>query len=144
VAGEFYEDDKPYRNQVKDLGLEGEIVFFDRFINDDEVRYFFSPAELVIQPYKSATQSGVTQIAYHFGKPMLVTDVGGLSEIVPHGKCGYVVSPDPDAIADSIVDFLDYKRKVQFEKGVNEEKTKFTWDKLTASIEQIYKEITLK
>ncbi len=140
VAGEFYEDEKPYMDKVNKMNLQDEIIFFSRFINDDEVRYFFSPAELVIQPYKSATQSGVTQIAYHFGKPMLVTDVGGLSEIVPHGKCGYVVKPDPASIANAIIDYFENNRKEQFTRGVKEEKTKFTWDKLTSSILNVYKD----
>jgi D-inositol-3-phosphate glycosyltransferase len=142
VAGEFYEDAKPYKDKVNELNLDKEIIFFDRFIIDDEVKYFFSPVDLVIQPYRSATQSGVTQIAYHFGKPMLVTDVGGLSEIVPDGKCGYVVKPDPMAIADAILDYYTKNRKECFVAGVLEEKAKFTWDKLTAAIMQIYNEIT--
>ena len=82
VAGEFYENAAPYMKLVKESGLENDIIFYDRFIADKEVGLFFSAADLVVQPYKSATQSGVTQIAYHFDKPMLVTDVGGLKEIV--------------------------------------------------------------
>ena len=94
IAGEFYEDDTPYRELIKKYNLENEVLLFDRFIKDDEVSLFFSVADLVVQPYKTATQSGVTQIAFHFEKPMLVTDVGGLREIVPAGKCGYVVKPE--------------------------------------------------
>ena len=78
VAGEFYENEAHYRNLVKESGLEKDIIFYDHFISDADVRLFFSAADLVVQPYKSATQSGVTQIAFHFDKPMLVTDVGGL------------------------------------------------------------------
>ena len=84
-----------YRHLIKRIRLENDIIFYDHFIKDEEVALFFSAADLVVQPYKSATQSGVTQIAFHFEKPMLVTDVGGLKEIVPHGKCGYVVKPEP-------------------------------------------------
>ena len=98
IAGEFYESDLPYRNLIRDLGLEDNVILFDRFIREDEVALFFSAADLVVQPYRSATQSGVTQIAYHFGNPMLVTDVGGLSEIVADGKCGYVVKPEPEDV----------------------------------------------
>ena len=141
VAGEFYESDIPYKEQVKNYRLEEEVIFFDRFIREDEVTAFFSAADLVVQPYRSATQSGVTQIAYHFEKPMIVTDVGGLSEIVSDGKCGYVVKPEPKYIADAIEDFFVNNRKDFFVKGVKEEKAKFTWDKLTEAIGKIYDEI---
>lgn len=138
VAGEFYEDDTPYKSLVKKAGLENDVIFYDHFIKDNEVNLFFSLADLVVQPYKSATQSGVTQIAYFFEKPMLVTDVGGLREIVPDGKCGYVVKPEPSAIADAIVDFFENNRKEFFTEGVKIEKEKFSWDKMTAAIMEVY------
>ena len=106
----------------------------NRFIKDEEVSLLFSVADLVVQPYKSATQSGVTQVAFHFEKPMLVTDVGGLKEIVPHGRCGYVVSPDPSSIADAMNDFFSNNRKDEFARCVREEKQKFSWDKMTRTI----------
>ena len=141
VAGEFYESDVPYKEQVRKQGLGNEVIFYDRFIREDEVSLFFSASDLVVQPYKSATQSGVTQIAYHFEKPMLVTDVGGLSEIVSDGKCGYVVNPEPESVANAIEDFFVNNRKDLFVRGVKEEKAKFTWEKLTESIRRIYNEI---
>jgi D-inositol-3-phosphate glycosyltransferase len=141
VAGEFYESDIPYKEQITRHGLGEKVILYNRFIREDEVAAFFSVADLVVQPYRSATQSGVTQIAYHFDKPMLVTDVGGLGEIVPDGKCGYVVKPDPQAIADAIEDFYINNRKESFIKGVKEEKAKFTWDKLSKAIMRIYNEI---
>jgi len=142
VAGEFYEDDKPYRDLIRSLDIESEIIFFDHFIKDSEVSLFFGAADLVIQPYKSATQSGVTQIAYYFDKPMLVTDVGGLKEIVPDGRCGYVVKPQPEKIAESIIDFYDNNRKSFFTEGVKLEKDRFSWDKMTASIMEVYRLIS--
>jgi len=141
VAGEFYENDLPYRELINRTGIENDVILFDRFIKEDEVALFFSAADLIVQPYRNATQSGVTQIAFHFEKPMLVTDVGGLSEIVPDGKCGYVVKPEPEFIAEAITDFFDNQRNIQFAEGVKQEKTKFTWDKLTASIKVIYDKI---
>jgi D-inositol-3-phosphate glycosyltransferase len=140
VAGEFYEDDKPYRELVSINKLENDILFFDHFIKDDEVPMYFGSADLVVQPYKSATQSGVTQIAYHYGKPMLVTDVGGLKEIVPHGKCGYVVKPEVGEIADAISDFFENDRMEAFSRCVEEEKKRFSWERLTGTILECYKE----
>jgi len=138
VAGEFYEDSSPYKMLVEKYHLENDIIFFDHFIKDNEVPLFFSVADLVVQPYKSATQSGVTQIAYHYEKPMVVTEVGGLREIVPHGKCGYVVPPEPKAIAESILDFFENSRSKQFTDGVRNEKEKFSWDKMTESIIEVF------
>jgi len=140
VAGEFYEDAAPYLLQVKKHHLDDDIIFYDRFIKEEEVSLFFSACDLVVQPYRSATQSGVTQIAYHFEKPMVVTDVGGLSEIVPHSRCGYVVAPEPETIAGSINDFFSSGRKTSLVAGVREEKAKFTWDKLTEAIMKVYYE----
>ncbi len=141
VAGEFYEDDTPYRDIIKKYGLENDIIIFDRFIKDDEVYLFFSAADLVVQPYRSATQSGVTQIAFHFDKPMIVTDVGGLREIIPDGRCGYVVKPEASAITEAILDFFNNNRKEDFTEGVRKEKVKFSWDKMTEAILELYGEI---
>ena len=140
VAGEFYEDDLPYKALVKKYNLENDVIFFDRFIDDDEVSLFFSIADLVVLPYKNATQSGVTQIAYHFEKPMLVTDVGGLSEIVADGKCGYVVKPEAGFVSEAITDFFDNNRSEKFIIGIKEEKKKYAWDKLTATIKEVLNE----
>jgi glycosyltransferase involved in cell wall biosynthesis len=142
IAGEFYEDSKPYKDMVERYKIADDVILFERFINDDEVRDFFSAADLVVQPYKNATQSGVTQIAYHFEKPMLVTDVGGLREIVPDRLCGYVVNPDPKEIADSIVDYFDNKRKDLFTRNIIGEKKKFLWSRMTATITEVYNSIS--
>jgi glycosyltransferase involved in cell wall biosynthesis len=144
VAGEFYEDDSRYRQIVAGKKLEGDVIFFNRFIPDEEVPLFFGVSDLVVQPYKSATQSGVTQIAYHYEKPMVVTDVGGLKEIVPDGKCGYVVKPDPAEIADAIADFFGNYRYNDFVLGKRDEKKKFTWDRMTSAINDLYKSINRK
>ncbi len=141
IAGEFYESSVPYKTIIDKNDLGNDVILFDRFIKEDEVAAFFSAADLIVQPYRSATQSGVTQIAYHFEKPMLVTDVGGLSEIVANGKCGYVVKPEAKAVADAINDYFTNNRQEQFKKGVKEEKAKFAWEKLTTSILEIYKTI---
>ncbi len=138
VAGEFYESDSTYKAIIKKHSLENDVIIYDRFIKNEEIPSVFSLADLVVQPYRSATQSGVTQIAFHFEKPLLVTDTGGLKEIVTDGKCGYVVNPDPGSIADAIVDFFENKRKTQFVKGVAEEKEKFTWNRMTDSITEVF------
>jgi len=140
IAGEFYEDKQPYLQIIKDSQIENNVILIDEFIPDDEVSNYFCAADMVVQPYKHATQSGVTQIAYHFNKPMLVTNVGGLAEMIPHEKVGYVTESNEEAVANSIVDFYENNRGVEFLKGVQIEKQKYTWDKMVETINNLYKE----
>lgn len=139
VAGEFYGDPKPYMDQIDRLGIQDRVVLKTDFIPDSQVNRYFSAADIVAQPYKSATQSGVTQIAFHFEKPMLVTNVGGLPEIVPDGKIGYVVEPDSRSIADALVLYFKEEKEASFTEGVKEEKKKYAWTEMTKAIEQVMK-----
>lgn len=134
VAGEFYNNAEQYEDLERDLGLQGRIIWHREFVPDEEVRYFFSAADLIAQPYKSATQSGVTQIAYHFERPMLVTNVGGLAEIVPNGKVGYVAEPKVDAIADALVDWATSNKEEFFAQGLKDEKRKYAWSEMTQAV----------
>lgn len=134
VAGEFYSKPDKYFELEKELGLEGLVIWKNEFVPSDEVRYCFGAADIIAQPYKTATQSGVSQIAYHFEKPMLVTKVGGLAEIVPHGKAGYAVEPQPAQIADALVDFFENNRQEEFKKGVLEQKNKYSWSNMTQAV----------
>ena len=139
VAGEFYTNSKPYLDIINERGLGDIVVMSNDFIPDGEVYKYFSACDLVVQPYKSATQSGVTQIAYHFNKPMVITDVGGLGEFVPHGEVGYVVKPDNKAVADAIVSFYDENREAFFISNIKSIKDRYSWkyflDNLKALVE---------
>ena len=137
VAGEFYENPQPYLELIIELGLEGKVELRTTFIPDKEVKNFFSVADIVAQPYRSATQSGVSQIAYHFEKPMLVTNVGGLGASVPHGKVGYVVDVEVDEIADALVDFYTNHRSEEMIDNIKMEKQKFAWSKMTDAINSL-------
>jgi len=138
VAGEYYEDAAYYNDKIKEYGIGEKVVLRTDYIPSDMVKYYFCAADMIVQPYRSATQSGVTQIAYHFEKPMLVTDVGGLSEIVPDGKVGYVVQPNAPAIATAINDFYDNSREVPFTTNLKEEKKRFQWESFAGAIEGLY------
>ena len=127
VAGEYYEDAKPYTDLIEKHHLGDAVILHTHFIPSEEVKYYFCASDLVVQPYRSATQSGVTQIAYHFEKPMLVTNVGGLAEIVPDHKAGYVTDTEPMAIADALADYFENKREENFTACVREEKKRFYW-----------------
>ena len=138
VAGEFYDDESPYLEKMKALGLQDKVIVVNQFVPDDKVKDYFNACDIVVQPYKSATQSGVTQVAYHFEKPMLVTNVGGLEEIVPNGMVGYAVEPNPQGIADALVDFFSNQRMPDFEVHIVEEKKKYSWARMTETIMSVY------
>jgi len=136
IAGEFYEDRKPYDEQIKQLGIEDQLILHTDFIPDSEVKYYLCAADMVVQPYRSATQSGVTPLAYHFEVPMVVTNVGGLPDLVPDNKVGLVAEPNAEALAEKIIEY--------FEKGENyfipqliEEKKKFSWSNMTRTIQEL-------
>jgi glycosyltransferase involved in cell wall biosynthesis len=133
IAGEFYEDKKRYDDLISDLHLQDQLILRTDFISDSEVKYYLSAADFVIQPYRDATQSGVTPLAYHFEKPMLVTNVGGLPDMVPHNKAGIVTEPEPSAIAQGILD-LYAKGESHFISGLQEEKKKYSWQLLVQKI----------
>jgi len=141
VAGEFYEDEAEYLDLIKQHQLENQVIFTKSFIPNNEVANYFCAADLIVQPYKNATQSGVTQIAYHFNKPILVTDVGGLKEMVPNQLVGYVTQPNSKEVGDAIVDFYENNREDEFIKGIEKEKRKYSWSIITAKVLELYQKI---
>jgi glycosyltransferase involved in cell wall biosynthesis len=139
VAGEFYCDPKPYLEIINRHHLQDQVIMSNDFIPDSKVLNYFCAADLVVQPYKSATQSGVTQIAYHFNKPMIITDVGGLAEFVPNEKVGYVVNPDSTAIAAAIIRFFAEGKEAEFSANAAIEKKKYSWGNMVDAIDKLFK-----
>lgn len=127
VAGEFYDDRNFYEQVIAEYKVQDHIHLFTEFIPNSEVRYYFSAADLVAQPYRDATQSGITQVAYHFEKPMVVTNVGGLAEVVPDGKVGFVAAPEPTAIADAVLRFFQPNSIPALQENILQEKRKYSW-----------------
>ncbi|MCC6690023.1 MAG: glycosyltransferase [Bacteroidia bacterium] len=141
VVGECYENFEYYITLVRQNKLDGNVVFKPDYIPSGEVKNYFCSVDMVVQPYKSASQSGVTQIAYHFEKPMLVTNVGGLAEMVPHMKVGYVVEPDSKAIADAIVHFYENNMATPFIENIKIEKKRFQWSAFVEGVSELYNKI---
>jgi glycosyltransferase involved in cell wall biosynthesis len=140
VAGEFYEEEKGYQEQIDQLGIREQLYLRTDFIPDSEVKYYLCAADAVIQPYRNATQSGVTPLAYHFEKPMVVTNVGGLPALVPDKKVGLVTEPDPAAIAGGILQFYQLGEDY-FIPHLREEKKKYSWGRMVSSITQLANDI---
>ena len=137
IAGEFYEDEDKYRAQIAQLGLSDRVIIRNEFIPDCDLRKYFGAADLIVQPYKTATQSGVTQVAFHFEKPMLVTNVGGLGEIVHDHQMGYACEPTAESIAADVLDYYQNDRQQAFTAYLQKEKTKYAWSSMTRAYTNI-------
>lgn len=133
VAGEYYANEEKYKQIINRLQVRSRLELFTHFIPDSEIGHYFNACDCVVQPYKTATQSGVTQIAYHFEKPMIVTNVGGLPEIVPHGEVGLVCEVDPRAIADAILEFYsgDINR---FAQAIKLRQREYSWETMINNV----------
>jgi glycosyltransferase involved in cell wall biosynthesis len=141
IAGEFYEDKQPYLDLIEKHGIGSQVILHGKFIANDEVKLYFSAADLVALPYRSATQSGVTQVSFHFEVPTLVTNVGGLSEIIPDKVAGYVVEPNGKAIAEGIDDYFSNNRMPAFTEGMKKEKQKYDWSIFVNEVIDLYKKL---
>lgn len=138
IAGEFYQPRADYERQIAELGLRERIHVEDRYIPNEDVPRYFAAANVVVLPYLSATQSGVSKLAYHFDKPVIITNVGGLAEEVEEGKTGYVVPPnDPAALAAAIEKVLTEKAHIDFASHVREYKKRYSWERVVEVIEKL-------
>ncbi len=143
VAGEFYDDYEEYKKLLDDLAIRDKVVMNNEFIPNAEVVRYFCASSLVVQPYRNATQSGVTQVAYHFNKPMIVSNVGALPEMVPDGIAGYVVKPDPEDIAEAIRKYFNENKEPEFIANVKVEKKKYSWDIFLKAIDTLADKIKI-
>jgi len=138
ICGEFYEGREETLNLIDELNLKNTVTVCDRFIPNEEVGLYFCSADLVVLPYTSATQSGIVKVAYHYDKPVLITNVGGLPEVVPDGKSGYVVPPrDSRALTEAVLRYYKENKEIQFTENVKIEKKKYTWDRMAEAIEEL-------
>ena len=136
VAGEFYDDKKTYLKRIDDLGISEFVIVLDEYIANEEVKFYYSAADVVALPYISATQSGIVQIAYNYDTPVVATDVGGLPEIVDHGKTGYIVpAEDPEALAEVVVSYFTEDREQEFSENIRKKKDEYSWERFAEAIE---------
>ena len=140
IAGEFYASREKYISLIEELGLEDRVVLHDRFIADEDVRYYFSAADALVLPYRTATQSGVTQIAYNFSLPMIVTRVGGLPEIVPDGRVGLVCEPTEESIAEALRELYAGEKLKTFKANFADERKRFSWAAMCDKLEEVFQQ----
>ena len=138
IVGEFYENKQPYLDLISKYNIQSQVILSDQFIPNDEVKYYFSAANIVALPYRSATQSGVTQVSFHFEVPTLVTNVGGLAEIISHNIAGYVVEPNAQAIANGLKDYFENHKEAEFTIGMKNEKKKYDWSIFVNEVIDLY------
>ena len=138
VVGEFWKDKDEYLHLIKELKLEGHVILVDEYVPNEEVGFYFRASDLVVQPYVSATGSGIIQIAFGFNKPIIATKVGSLPEVVVDGKTGYLVPPkSPHELADAIIKFFQLGNIKEFSVNVRQENYKFSWDRMVDVIEEL-------
>lgn len=141
IAGEFYASREKYIQLIKELAIEDDIILHDFFVKDEDVKYYFSAADCVVLPYKTATQSGVTQICYNFCTPVIVTNVGGLAEIVPHDRVGYVCEPSVNGVYDAITKIYEGDTISRFAEAMKDERRRFSWSAMCDKIEEVYEQV---
>lgn len=141
IAGEFYDNKQPYLDLIKNNQLQNQVILHDKFIANEDVRYYFCASNLVAQTYRNATNSGVTMVGYYYHRPMLVTNVGGLAEIVPNGKCGYVVENFPPLISEKIVEYFTAAKEAEFVQNVRAEKKKYEWGEFINVLVDLYRRV---
>lgn len=137
IVGECYEDESKYLDLIEQNGISKNVQTHFTFVPDEDVGTYFSASDVVILPYKTASQSGIVQIAYHYNTPVIVSNVGGLPEIVDEGKTGYTVNPDSDSFAEAIRSFFASQDDESFRLNIAEFKKRFSWDAMVETIEEI-------
>ena len=140
IAGEFYTSREKYLSLIEQLDLKDRVVLHDHFIADEDVRYYFSASDCLVLPYRSATQSGVTQIAYNFSLPMLITNVGGLPEIVPDGRVGLVCEPTVEGIIEGLKRVYSENVLPGLIANFPEERKRFSWAAMCDKLLEVYEQ----
>ena len=143
VVGDFWENNKEeYEQLIREAGAQEDITLVDGYLPDDEVEPYFAAADLCVLPYESATQSGVIQIAYSFGLPVIATDVGGLPEVVLDGRTGFVVPPkDEKRLAEAVIRFFEEDRAADFKEHIKEEDSRYSWDRMVEHVDALFQEV---
>ena len=141
IAGEFYDSKERYVKKIKSLNIDSSVLLHDFYIPNEDVAHYFCAADIVVQPYLSATQSGVSMVACNFNKPMILTNVGGLSEYVNDKVDGYLVDVNKAAILSALKDYYINKREKQFVAAIKTKKPSYSWKNLAGKFDSLYNKL---
>ncbi|MCX8080982.1 MAG: glycosyltransferase [Bacteroidia bacterium] len=142
VAGDFYDDRQNYEPALSMLEKEGHLVLYGRFVPDDEIHYYFCSANVCVQPYLNATNSGVSMVSYFYGLPVIATNVGGLPEIIPHGECGLLCEPNTEDLKKQITYYFEKQLEAPFRKNIETFRKNFSWDTFINKVLQFCDSVT--
>jgi len=143
IVGEYYDEPKPYREAIQRLGLQTNVTEVAEYVANEAVHLYFEAASLAVLPYNGATQSGILSIAYGFSKPVVVTNVGGLAELVDEGKTGFIVPPhDPTKLADAIIRFFKEGREAEFSANIDAKRDKIGFNNILEVFEEIRNDVS--
>lgn len=141
VVGDLKNNQDYYFDIMYEYRLKNNIIFVDEYVPNNVVSLYFSASSIVAQPYKEVNQSGILQVAYHFDKPILITNVADGGNSIPNKKVGYVINPNVTEIADALFDFFDQKRETEMVENVKIEKKKYAWSNMTNIISELYNDV---
>ena len=138
VVGEFWENKQVYLNQIVRLGIERNVIVVDRYVPNEETPLYFSAADVAVLPYTQVTQSGVVQLAFGFGVPIITTRMGGLAEVVSDGDTGLLVPPgDPAALALAVTRYFREGSRERMAQAIEQARPRFDWQNLVMLIEEM-------
>ncbi|MEZ5046265.1 MAG: glycosyltransferase [Chitinophagaceae bacterium] len=141
IVGEAYANEAKYKQLIEQFQIQQRIHYHNQFVSNEDVKYWFSAAQILALPYKEATQSGVTQIGFHFELPMLVTQVGGLPELIHHQVDGLIVQPKEEDIAQALLQFFNDDKYIKMKQAMKQSKLRFSWSHMVHTIQDLYEKV---
>lgn len=139
ILGEAYENEQKYKDLIQSSGVEANVIYRNEFVSDEDLPLYFAACDVLVLPYRSATQSGIIGIAFQMDRPVIATQVGGLGEYIEEGKTGYLVTPeDPEALGVAILKFFEGNDRVSMSANVATEKSKFSISNFCARIVEVF------
>ncbi len=135
IAGEFYDDIAIYNKLIKRKDIEDKVIIDDNFLESSKIRDYICVSDLIVQPYKKASQSGITPVAYFYDKPLVVSNIKGLKEIIINDKSGEIFDETPYNLAISLKNCINPENNRNYSNNISESKRKYSWSRFIKNIE---------
>ena len=137
IVGEPYTDLSNYLNKIKEYGLESSFIIHPNFVSKEDLSKYFLSSDLIVLPYKQATQSGILSLSMNFNLPAIVSSKGGLKDYIVEKETGYIVDPNEDEVALSIHSFFNNNMYDIMTKNISNHKKNFSWEEFERTL-QLY------